>query len=69
MSQTVLRLFHAVNFVIIPLYNGSSETAVFGIYPLLKDNINVREGTSDGINEKDLKSPVMTGKNIIYAAQ
>lgn len=79
---------------IAPSYNGSSETAVFGIYPLskdgltdeekneicafadgavsaapdssdimpfLKDNICVREGTADGINEKDLKSPVMTG--------
>ena len=29
--------------------------------PFLKDNITVREGTADGINEKDLKSPVMTG--------
>ena len=79
---------------IAPSYNGSCETAVFGIYPLskdgltdkekaeicafadgavavspegsevfpfLKDNITVREGTADGINEKDLKSPVMTG--------
>ncbi len=79
---------------IAPSYNGSSETAVFGIYPLSKngltdkekteicafadgavavapessdispfskDNITVREGTADGINEKDLKSPVMTG--------
>ena len=79
---------------IAPSYNGSSETAVFGIYPLsqnglsdkerkeicafsdgavavapessyispfTKDNITVREGTADGINEKDLKSPVMTG--------
>ena len=79
---------------IAPSYNGSCETAVFGIYPLskdglsdkekaeicafsdgavavspegsevspfLRDNITVREGTADGINEKDLKSPVMTG--------
>ena len=79
---------------IAPSYNGSSETAVFGIYPLsknglsdkekkeicafsdgavavapessdvspfTKDNITVREGTADGINEKDLKNPVMTG--------
>lgn len=79
---------------IAPSYNGSSETAVLGIYPLskngisddekteicafsdgavisapensevapyTKDNITVREGTSDGINENDLKSPVLTG--------
>ena len=31
------------------------------VFPFLKDNITVREGTVDGINEKDLKSPVMTG--------
>ncbi len=79
---------------IAPAYNGSSETAVLGLYPLsaeglsdeekteicafadgavvtapinsdvatfVKDNITVREATKDGINEKDLKSPVMTG--------
>ena len=79
---------------IAPSYNGSSETAVLGIYPLYKDglsdeekaeicafsdgavvsapvdsdvaphtkdNITVREGTADGINEKDLKNPVLTG--------
>ncbi len=79
---------------IAPSYNGSEETAVFGIYPLskdglsdeeiteikafsdgavvsapeasevvpfTKDNITVREGTADGINEKDLKNPVLTG--------
>lgn len=79
---------------IAPSYNGSTETAVLGIYPLSKegltdeekaeicafsdgsvifapegsevapfdeDNISVREGTADGINEKDLKSPVLTG--------
>ncbi len=79
---------------IAPSYNGSSETAVLGIYPLsdkglseqeikeicafsdgavvaapenalaapfVRDNITVREGNADGINEKDLKSPVMTG--------
>lgn len=79
---------------IAPSYNGSCETAVFGLYPLSKDglsdeekaeicafadgavavapessdvspfskdNITVREGTADGINEKDLKNPVMTG--------
>lgn len=32
-----------------------------GVAPFIKDNITVREGTADGINEKDLKSPVMTG--------
>ncbi|MBR3835464.1 MAG: glycosyl hydrolase family 57 [Clostridia bacterium] len=79
---------------IAPSYNGSTETAVFGIYPLAKeglseqektqicafadgavvsapktsdvqpfsgDNITVRESTADGINEKDLKNPVLTG--------
>lgn len=79
---------------IAPSYNGSSETAILGIYPVsdkglsdeetleicafadgavatapesadvvpfTKDNITVREGKADGINEKDLKSPVMTG--------
>ena len=79
---------------IAPSYNGSSETAVLGLYPFskngisddekaeicafsdgavisapessevapyTKDNITVREGTSDGINENDLKSPVLTG--------
>ena len=79
---------------IAPSYNGSTETAVLGIYPLSADgltekekteicafadgavtaspkdsdiqpfsgdNITVREGTADGINEKDLKNPVMTG--------
>ena len=79
---------------IAPAYNGSSETAVLGLYPLsaeglsekertelcaftdgavltapedcdiapfIKDNISVREGTADGIDEKDLKNPVMTG--------
>ncbi len=79
---------------IAPAYNGSSETAVLGLYPLsstglsdeeriqicafsdgavisspeesdvapfIKDNISVREGMADGIDEKDLKSPVMTG--------
>ena len=79
---------------IAPSYNGSTETAVFGIYPLSEngltaeekteicafadgavvtapkdsdiqpfngDNITVRESTTDGINEKDLKSPVLTG--------
>ena len=79
---------------IAPSYNGSTETAVFGIYPLSEDgltaeekteicsfadgavvtapkdsdiqpfngdNITVRESTTDGINEKDLKNPVLTG--------
>ena len=79
---------------IAPSYNGSSETAVFGIYPLSKngltdaekaeicafsdgavacapetanvvpfskDNITLKESTADGVNEKDLKSPVLTG--------
>ncbi len=31
------------------------------IVPFTKDNISVKEGNADGINEKDLKSPVMTG--------
>ena len=31
------------------------------IAPFEKDNITVRESTADGINEKDLKNPVMTG--------
>ena len=31
------------------------------VAPFTKDNIIVREGTADGINEKDLKSPVLTG--------
>ncbi len=79
---------------IAPAYNGCSETAVLGLYPLsaeglsekertelcaftdgavltapedcdiapfIKDNTSVREGTADGIDEKDLKNPVMTG--------
>ena len=79
---------------IAPSYNGSSETAVLGIYPLSKngltdaekaeicafsdgavacapetanvvpfskDNITLKESTADGVNEKDLKSPVLTG--------
>ena len=79
---------------IAPSYNGSAETAIFGIYPLskngitddekaeicafadgavasaprdsdvvqsIKDNITVKDGAADGINEKDLKSPVLTG--------
>lgn len=79
---------------IAPSYNGSSETAVTGLFPLsakglsekekaeicafsdgavvaageneavcpfTRDNISVREGTADGIDEKDLKSPILTG--------
>ncbi len=79
---------------IAPSYNGSSETAIFGLYPMsdkglsqeerdeicafadgavavspengevkpfTKENISVREGTADGIDEKDLRSPVLTG--------
>ncbi|MBR3768293.1 MAG: hypothetical protein IKL10_08685 [Clostridia bacterium] len=79
---------------IAPSYNGSTETALLGLYPMSseglspeekeeicafadgavllasdnspvisfnRDNISVREGTADGINEKDLKNPVMTG--------
>lgn len=79
---------------IAPSYNGSTETAVLGFYPVGKngltdeqrieicafsdgavivcpensdiqpftqDNITVKEGTADGIIEKDLKSPVLTG--------
>lgn len=79
---------------IAPSYNGSTETAITGLYPLGRDgitaeekneicafsdgavvaapengavggfdgdNIFVRESTADGINEKDLKSPILTG--------
>lgn len=79
---------------IAPSYNGSQETAMFGIYPMLcgklteeeteeicafadgalltapendviapftKDNIVLKEISADGINEKDLKNPVLTG--------
>lgn len=79
---------------IAPSYNGSSETAMFGLYPMNEkgiakeekleicafadgalitadenlpiqpftgDNIIVKEGNADGINEKDLKNPVLTG--------
>lgn len=79
---------------IAPSYNGSSETAMFGLYsmnengitkgekaeicafadgalitadenspvqPFTGDNIVVKEGNADGINEKDLKNPVLTG--------
>lgn len=79
---------------IAPSYNGCTETAVFGIFPLGKngltpdeeaeicafadgavitapassdilpftdDNVALREIKSDGINEKQLKNPVMTG--------
>ncbi len=79
---------------IAPSYNGSSETALFGLYPMnengitkgekaeicafadgalitadknsviqpfTSDNITVRESNADGINEKDLKNPVLTG--------
>ena len=79
---------------IAPSYNGSSETAMFGLYPMnenritngekveicafsdgalltadessfvqpfTSDNIIVKDGNADGINEKDLKNPVLTG--------
>ncbi|MBR5545217.1 MAG: glycosyl hydrolase family 57 [Clostridia bacterium] len=79
---------------IAPSYNGSSETAIFGLYPMSKggltldekneicafadgsvittddnclilpfnkDNVILHESNVDGINEKDLKSPVLTG--------
>ena len=79
---------------IAPSYNGSSETTLFGLYPINEngitkgekaeicafadgaliaaddsspvqpftgDNIVVKEGNADGINEKDLKNPVLTG--------
>lgn len=79
---------------IAPSYNGSSETAMFGLYPMNEngitkrekteicafadgalltadknspiksftgDNIIVKDGNEDGINEKDLKNPVLTG--------
>ena len=79
---------------IAPSYNGSQETAIFGLYPMSKDGISVdekneicafadgsvitvnesssivpyskdnvvlHESKSDGINEKDLKNPVLTG--------
>ena len=43
--------------------DGAVATAPEGseVAPFIKDNISVREGTADGINEKDLKSPVLTG--------
>ena len=31
------------------------------IAPFTKDNITLHESNADGINEKDLKNPVMTG--------
>ncbi len=79
---------------IAPSYNGSQETAIFGLYPMSKDgislderneicafadgsvittndnsiispfsddNVILHESKSDGINEKDLKNPVLTG--------
>lgn len=79
---------------IAPSYNGSQETAIFGLYPMSKnglstdekneicafadgsiittnesstiapfnkDNVLLHESKSDGINEKDLKNPVLTG--------
>ncbi len=79
---------------IAPSYNGSQETAIFGLYPMSKDgislderneicafadgpvittndnsiispfsddNVILYESKSDGINEKDLKNPVLTG--------
>ncbi len=79
---------------IAPSYNGSKETAIFGLYPMSKDglpadekneicafadgsiitanensavapfsndNVILHESNADGINEKDLKSPVLTG--------
>ena len=79
---------------IAPSYNGSQETAIFGLYPMSKegitvderneicafadgsvittndnssiapyskDNVILHESQSDGINEKDLKNPVLTG--------
>lgn len=43
--------------------DGAVATAPEGseVAPFTKDNISVGEGTADGINEKDLKSPVLTG--------
>ncbi len=79
---------------IAPSYNGSAETAIFGLYPMsgnhlsedekteicafadgalitadkndiagpfINDNITLHESNADGINEKDLKNPVLTG--------
>lgn len=79
---------------IAPSYNGSKETAIFGLYPMSKgglstnekneicafadgsvittndnsiispsssDNVVLHESNADGINEKDLKNPVLTG--------
>lgn len=79
---------------IAPSYNGSTETAMFGLFPMnengitnsekveicafadgalltadesspvqpfTNDNIIVKDGNADGINEKDLKNPVLTG--------
>ncbi len=79
---------------IAPSYNGSQETAIFGLYPMsgnslsdnemneicafadgalitarksdiigpfTNDNITLHESNADGIDEKDLKNPVLTG--------
>lgn len=79
---------------IAPSYNGSKETAIFGLYPISKDglsedekneirafadgsvittndnsmilpfsndNVILHESNADGIDEKDLKNPVLTG--------
>ncbi len=79
---------------IAPSYNGSQETAIFGLYPMsgnslsdsekseicafadgalitadkndfigpfTNDNILLHESNADGIDEKDLKNPVLTG--------
>ena len=79
---------------IAPSYNGSKETAIFGLYPMSKDglsedekneicasangsvitandnsmispfsndNVILHESNADGIDEKDLKNPVLTG--------
>ena len=79
---------------IAPSYNGSQETAIFGLYPMsgntlpdnekseicafadgalitadkndligpfVKDNVSLHESNADGIDEKDLKNPVLTG--------
>ena len=43
--------------MILYMYLGPCE----GIAPFTNDNITLRDANADGIDEKDLKNPVMTG--------
>ena len=55
-TKTLRQVVTAVSDGAVAVAPEGAEVSLF-----LKDNITVREGTADGINEKDLKSPVMTG--------